>query len=76
MREHGAKLTLTYQGDRVKEELTRLAHELGEATVLPCDVSEDESIAALRASLEGEGVMLGGLVHSIAFVKWAIGESA
>lgn len=69
MREHGAKLILTYQGDRVREEVTRLAQELGEATVLPCDVSEDGSIAALRATLEGEGVMLDGLVHSIAFVK-------
>jgi enoyl-[acyl-carrier protein] reductase I len=69
MHEHGAKLKLTYQGDRVREEVTRLALELGEAAVLPCDVAEDGSIAALRGRLESEGVKLDGLVHSIAFVK-------
>ena len=62
---HGARLVLTFQGERVEDAVRKHAAELGEATVLPCDVTSDESLRALAA---GAG-KIDGLVHSIAFVK-------
>jgi enoyl-[acyl-carrier protein] reductase I len=62
---HGAKLVLTYQGDRVEDAVREHARELGGAPVYPCDVTSDESLRALAANA-GE---IDGLVHSIAFVK-------
>ena len=62
---HGAKLVLTYQGERVEEAVRKHAAELGGAPVFECDVTSDES---LRALAERAG-KIDGLVHSIAFVK-------
>jgi enoyl-[acyl-carrier protein] reductase I len=62
---HGAKLVLTYQGERVEDAVRQHAAELGGAAVYECDVTKDDSLRALAA---GAG-RLDGLVHSIAFVK-------
>ena len=62
---HGAKLVLTYQGERVEDAVRQHAAELGGAAVYECDVTKDDSLRALAA---GSG-RLDGLVHSIAFVK-------
>lgn len=62
---HGATLALTYQGERVKAEVTKLAAELGGATVYECDVSVDATLQALAANVG----KLDGFVHSIAFVN-------
>jgi enoyl-[acyl-carrier protein] reductase I len=66
---HGARIVLTYQGDRVKDEVDRLAVELGDAKVYQCDVSSNESLSALCASIAQDVGKLDTLVHSIAFVK-------
>jgi len=66
---HGAKLVLTYEGERTKGEVEKLGAELDNAAVAQCDVGKDESLAALRAFLEGRGTQLDGLVHSIAFAR-------
>jgi enoyl-[acyl-carrier protein] reductase I len=69
LHDNGASIALTYQGDRVKDEVEKLAAELGGGPVLECDVSSDASLAALRTELaEGLGG-LDGLVHSIAFAN-------
>ena len=62
---HGAKLVLTYQGERVEDAVRAHAAEFGGASVFECDVTSDSS---LRALAEQAG-KLDGLVHSIAFVK-------
>ncbi len=69
MHKHGARIVLTYQGERVQDEVQKLALELGDAVVLPCDVSDDASIAALRAEVGEKVGTIDALVHSIAFVK-------
>lgn len=66
--EHGAQIALTYQGERVRDEVEKLAAELGGGPVVECDVSNDASLAATAAALEPFG-SLDVLVHSIAFVK-------
>jgi len=63
----GAQLAFTYQGDDIKERVIKLAAEFGTVPVLPCDVSKDDEIAALFASLQSEWGGLDGLLHSIAF---------
>ena len=62
---HGARLILTYQGDRVQDAVRSHAEEFGGAAVFECDVTND---ASLRALAEAAG-KIDGLVHSIAFVK-------
>jgi enoyl-[acyl-carrier protein] reductase I len=66
---HGATLALTYQGDRVQDEVVKLAAELGGARTYPCDVTSDDALAALNASIARDHGKLDALVHSIAFVN-------
>jgi enoyl-[acyl-carrier protein] reductase I len=65
----GARLALTYQGERLEKNVRQLAGELQDPVVLPCDVSRDEDLDAL---LEGVKAQLGGLdfvVHAVAFAQ-------
>ncbi|HEX4013215.1 MAG TPA: enoyl-ACP reductase [Candidatus Cybelea sp.] len=69
LHEHGASIALTYQGERVKDEVEKLAAELGGGPAIECDVSSDASLADLATALaEGFGG-LDVLVHSIAFAN-------
>jgi enoyl-[acyl-carrier protein] reductase I len=65
MHAHGARLILTYQGERVEDAVRKTAEEYGGGPVFPCDVTSDDS---LRALASGAGP-IDGLVHAIAFVK-------
>jgi enoyl-[acyl-carrier protein] reductase I len=63
----GARLALTYQGERLEENVRELAASLKDPVILPCDVSKDEDLARLAAGVEKE---LGGLdfvVHAVAY---------
>ncbi|HEV8253699.1 MAG TPA: enoyl-ACP reductase [Vicinamibacteria bacterium] len=63
----GARLALTYQGERLEENVRELAAELRDPLILPCDVASDEAIDGLAAALRRE---LGGLdfvVHAVAY---------
>jgi enoyl-[acyl-carrier protein] reductase I len=63
----GARLVLTYQGERLAENVRELAAEVGEGTlVLPCDVTSDEQIAVLFERV-GEAGGVDFLVHAAAF---------
>ncbi|HET9393467.1 MAG TPA: enoyl-ACP reductase [Candidatus Rubrimentiphilum sp.] len=68
MHEHGAQIAFTYQGERVKEQVEKIAAELGGGPVIECDVSSDESLARLAPALAGFG-KLDVVVHSIAFAN-------
>jgi len=67
MRREGAELAFTYQGERVRERVEKLAAELGSTIALPCDVSSDAQIDAAFQALTGKWNHLDGLVHAIAF---------
>jgi enoyl-[acyl-carrier protein] reductase I len=64
----GAKLILTYQGERVRETVEELASALGAARVFDCDVTKDDHLAKLTETLMAEG-RLDIVVHSIAFAN-------
>mgnify|MGYP000272869693 CR=1 FL=1 len=63
----GAQLAFTYQGEDIRERVQKLAADFGSAPILPCDVTRDDQIDALFASLKSEWGHLDGVVHSIAF---------
>ncbi|HEY9232735.1 MAG TPA: enoyl-ACP reductase [Blastocatellia bacterium] len=65
--DEGARIAITYQGERLEENARELAEQLNDPLVLLCDVSKDEDIVAVFARLRDE---LGGLdfvVHGIAY---------
>lgn len=66
---NGARLVLTYQGERVRDEVEKLARELGDAAVFPCDVADEASLKALGTAVAAGPGGLDILVHSIAFVN-------
>ncbi len=66
---HGASLILTYEGERTQADVQKLALELGNAATTVCDVSKDESIAALHDFIARRQQPLNVLVHSLAFAR-------
>ena len=71
MKREGAELAITYQMDKVKDRVTKLARDLDSTIVLPCDVSEDAQIDAVFQQLGQHWDGLDILVHSVAFVPKA-----
>jgi enoyl-[acyl-carrier protein] reductase I len=64
----GARLTFTYQGDRLKENVEELAGAFGSDTlILPCDVTRDEEIASVFKAVADKFGKLHLLLHSVAF---------
>src|SRR6266581_6139144 len=67
----GARLALTYQGERLEENVRDLAAKLEQPLVVPCDVTSDQQIADLAASLDREFGGLDFFVHGAAFAPQA-----
>ena len=65
----GATLVLTYLGDKQKEAIEELSKDLNVASILPCDVTRDEDLAALTQSLQDFKRPLHAVVHSLAFAN-------
>jgi enoyl-[acyl-carrier protein] reductase I len=63
----GAQLAICYQNDRLKAEAEALASEINGAETFQCDVSRDEDIETLFASLKERYGTLHTVVHSVAF---------
>jgi len=67
MRDQGAELALTYQGEKLKGRVEKMAEDLGAKLVFPLDVTEDDQIDALFEQLGREWSQLDILVHAIGF---------
>jgi enoyl-[acyl-carrier protein] reductase I len=65
----GAGLVLTYLGEHQKGSIEDLSRDLRVEAVLPCDVTREEDLAALTASLESRGGPVHAVVHSLAFAN-------
>jgi enoyl-[acyl-carrier protein] reductase I len=65
----GAKVILTYQGDRLRLTVEELAAELKADLCLACDVTDDRQLANLTQELKSRGTVLNSVVHSIAFAN-------
>ena len=64
---NGAELAFTYQGEALAKRVRPLAESVGSDIVLPCDVSEDDSIDAVFESIAERWGRLDFLVHAIAY---------
>jgi enoyl-[acyl-carrier protein] reductase I len=68
LKEHGARLAFTYQGDRLKENVESLTNEsIPDSLVLSCDVTKQEEVDEAFKRVGQEFGRLDFLIHSIAF---------
>jgi enoyl-[acyl-carrier protein] reductase I len=67
MAREGAEIALTYQNEKLKERVEKLAGELGAKIVLPCEVTSDAEIDTLFSELGQRWDGLDIIVHSVAF---------
>lgn len=65
--EHGANLAFTFQGERLKENVEKLAGELENSLVVPCDVTNQAEVDAAFAAVGEKYGRLDFVIHSIAF---------
>src|SRR5262245_41209690 len=63
----GARLVLTYQSERLGENVRELAPSLNNPLLMQCDVGSDEQIQALMSRIREEVGHLDFLVHALAF---------
>lgn len=63
----GASLVLTYQGERLEENVRELGATLSDPLLMPCDVTSDEQLDALAAAIDARYGGLDFLVHGVAF---------
>lgn len=63
----GARLVLTYQNERLGENVRKLAPELNDPVLLPCDVQSDAEIEALAEGIAAQVGHLDFIVHALAF---------
>ena len=63
----GARLAVTYQGERLEENVRELSAGLTSPLILPCDVTDDAQIAAVFAAIDKEFGGLDFVVHGAAF---------
>ena len=65
----GARLALTYQNDRVKDRVTKLADTLDGALTMPCDATDDSQVEEVFRQVGENFGEISFLVHSIAFAN-------
>jgi enoyl-[acyl-carrier protein] reductase I len=65
----GATLVLTYQGERLEENVRELSAELTDPLLLPCDVTNDSQMDAVFAAIQAKHGGLDFVVHGVAFAE-------
>jgi enoyl-[acyl-carrier protein] reductase I len=69
----GARLALTFQGERLEENVRELAADLPESAkdplILPCDVTNDAQLDAVFSAIDAQHGGLDFLVHGVAFAE-------
>ena len=67
LREHGAELAFTYQGEALAKRVKPLAEQLGSDFTFECDVSTMDSLDAAFATLRSRWETIDFVVHAIGF---------
>jgi enoyl-[acyl-carrier protein] reductase I len=60
-------MAFTYQGERLQENVEKLAGDLNDSLVVPCDVTSQSDVDAAFAAVSERYGRLDFLIHSIAF---------
>ncbi len=63
----GARLAVTYQGERLERNVRELTKDLDDPLIVPCDVTRDEDIDALAESIGNQFGALDFMIHAVAF---------
>jgi enoyl-[acyl-carrier protein] reductase I len=67
MHEQGAELAFTYQNDKLKTRVEKIAEQTGSNILIPCDVASDEEIENTFTELAKHWDGYDILVHSVGF---------
>ncbi len=67
LREHGAELAFSYQGDALKKRVAPLAEELGSDFLIDCDVSDMAALDAAFDTLKSRWDTIDFVVHAIGY---------
>lgn len=67
LRDAGAELAFSYQGERLKEDLEKLTRDMPGTRLYQCDVTQEEELQAMFSDLRDAWGSLDYVVHSIAF---------
>ena len=67
MHAQGAELAFTYQSERLKGNVEKIAAELGSNLLFECDVASDQSIDGMYKELSKHWQSFDGFVHSIGY---------
>ena len=67
MHAQGAELAFTYQSERLKGNVEKIAAELGSNLLFECDVASDQSIDSMYKELSKHWQSFDGFVHSIGY---------
>jgi enoyl-[acyl-carrier protein] reductase I len=68
-RREGAQLVLTFQGERQRQTVEELGHDLGAAKIFNCDVTKPDELDRLATELRSLAPSLDVAMHSIAFAN-------
>ncbi|MEK6247346.1 MAG: SDR family oxidoreductase, partial [Planctomycetales bacterium] len=67
MHEQGAELAYTYQTEKLRSRVEKIAEETGSSIVIPCDVASDQEIDNVFTELANHWDGFDILVHSVGF---------
>ena len=65
----GAELAFTYAGEMLEKRVRPLAEGIGSKIILPCDVTKDDEVEKVFATLKQEWGGIDILIHAIAFAN-------
>ena len=65
--EQGAELAFTFQGEALQKRVEPLAKSVGSDIVIPCDVTDEDSMDSVFQEIESHWDNLDFLVHAIAY---------
>ena len=63
----GAELAFTYQNEKLKKRVDKIAEATGSQLVLPCDVSSDEQIEAVFEEVGKHWDGIDIIIHSVGY---------
>ncbi len=67
LHEHGAEMAFTYQGEAFGKRVKPLAETVGSKILIDCDVTKEEDLDRVFATLEKEWGELDFVIHAIAY---------
>jgi enoyl-[acyl-carrier protein] reductase I len=67
LRDHGAEIAFSYQGEALERRVRPLAESLGQDLLIPCDVSDMASLDACFDTLAARWPTIDFVVHAIGF---------